>query len=108
MRKFSNATVSRQPDFSSTKNWTLDKTRHVHLLLSCISELTVIFIEDVEPVASFCLKSFLWLSNFFDHSYAFSHPQRPGRCESISSQDGRAPGLKSTHSPGSPRMVCVL
>ena len=102
MREFSNATVSRQPDFSSTKNWTLDKTRHVHLLLSCI------FIEDVEPVASFCLKSFLWSSNFFDHSYVFSHPQRPGRCESISSQDGRAPGLKSTHSPGSPRMVFVL
>ena len=65
MRKFSNAIVSHQPDFSSTRNWTLDSTRHVHVLLSCTSELTVVFIEDVEPLASFFLKSFSWSSIFF-------------------------------------------
>ena len=43
----------------------MDSVRHVHVLLWCISELTVVFIEDVKPLASFCLKSFSWSSDVF-------------------------------------------
>ena len=39
--------------------------RHVHVLLSWISELNVVFIEDVKPLPSFCLKSLSWSSDVF-------------------------------------------
>ena len=65
--------------------------RHVHLLLWCISELTVVFIKDVKPLASFCLKSFSWSSDVFNYSYVFSHPQRLRGYVVISSQGERAP-----------------
>ena len=34
------------PIFSKSRNRTLDRTRHVHVLLSCISEITIDFTED--------------------------------------------------------------
>ena len=40
----------REPNCSNNRNKTLESTRHVHVLLSCISELTVVFIEDVKPL----------------------------------------------------------
>ena len=35
----------------------MDRMRHVHVLLLCISEFSIDFIEDVEPLASFCPKN---------------------------------------------------
>ena len=35
----------------------MDWMRHVHVLLSCISKFAIDFIEDVEPLASFCPKN---------------------------------------------------
>ena len=57
-----------------------ESTRHVHVLLSCISELTVVFIEDVKPLVSFCLKSFSWSSDVFKPLVCF---QRPRGCKLI-------------------------
>ena len=63
--KFSNAIVQFLINFSNNRNRTTNSIRHVNLLLWCISELTVVFIKDVKPLASFCLKSFSWSSDVF-------------------------------------------
>ena len=70
----------REPNCSNNRNKTLESTRHVHVLLSCISELTVVFIEDVKPLVSFCLKSFSWSSDVFKPLVCF---QRPRGCKLI-------------------------
>ena len=57
MSNISNVIVSHQPNFNKSRNWTLDWMRHVHVLLSCISKFAIDFIEDVEPLASFCPKN---------------------------------------------------
>ena len=83
-------TINTIKTMSKCRKRTLDRTLHVHVLLSCISEFTTDFIEDVELLASFCPKSFSWSCDSFNNSY-FSHSRRLRGCESISSQGGRAP-----------------
>ena len=77
MSNISNVIVSHQPNFNRNRNWTLNWMRHVHVLLSCISEFTIDFIEDVEPLAKFCPKSFSWSCDSFNNSYV-SHLGDPG------------------------------
>ena len=77
MSNISNVIVSHQPNFNKSRNWTLDWMPHVHVLLSCISEFTIDFIEDVEQLAKFCLKSFSWSCDSFNNSYV-SHLGDPG------------------------------
>ena len=77
MSNISNVIVSHQPNFNRNRNWTLNWMRHVHVLLSCISEFTIDFIEDVEQLAKFCPKSFSWSCDSFNNSYV-SHLGDPG------------------------------
>ena len=77
MSNISNVIVSHQPNFNKSRNWTLDWMRHVHVLLSCISEFTIDFIEDVEQLAKFCPKSFSSSCDSFNNSYV-SHLGDPG------------------------------
>ena len=76
-----------EPNCSNKRNRTLDSTRHEYVLLSCISELGVVFIEHVQPLASFCLKSFSRSSDVFKSPICF---QRPRGCKLISSEGERA------------------
>ena len=47
-------TINTIKTMSKCRKRTLDRTLHVHVLLTCISEFTTDFIEDVELLASFC------------------------------------------------------
>ena len=64
-----------EPICSNNRNRTLDSTRHVHVLLSFVSELTVVFIGDVKLLVSFCLKSFSWSSDVFKSLVCFQRPR---------------------------------
>ena len=98
MSNISDVIVSHQPNFNKSRNWTLDRMRHVHVLLSCISEFSIDFIEDVEPLASFCPKN-LSRGRAILLITLTSVILGDTGAESISSQGGRAPDLKSTPSP---------
>ena len=65
MSNISNVIVSHQPNFNKSRNWTLDWMPHVHVLLSCISEFTIDFIEDVEQLAKYLSEIFLVVVRFF-------------------------------------------
>ena len=75
--------------------WTVG---HVHELLSCISELIVVFNEDVGLLASFSFQYFSWWSDFFKSFACQSSSETQGLW--LDFKSGRMSlWLETTHSP---------